>query len=51
MRTDGDACPVRGLEITLDVVEPHPAGDRLEKRLLAFCFPSSQALRRKLRHA
>jgi hypothetical protein len=30
MRTERDACPVCGLEITLDVVEPHPADERLE---------------------
>jgi len=30
VRTERDPCPVCGLEITLDVVEPHPVDERLE---------------------
>jgi hypothetical protein len=29
-RTERNLCPVCGSKITLDVVEPHPADDRLE---------------------
>jgi C4-type Zn-finger protein len=30
MRKERDPCPVCGLEITLDVVEPHPVDEQLE---------------------
>jgi hypothetical protein len=30
MRMERDPCPVCGLEITLDVVGPHPVDERLE---------------------
>jgi DNA-directed RNA polymerase subunit RPC12/RpoP len=41
MRTERNLCPVCGAKITLDVVEPHPADDRLEIQgyLCSTCGP------------